>query len=299
MNPDTREQASARIDRVIARLQRAIVEGGELPDLAELAGIAHLSSFHFHRVYRALTGETIGRTVARLRLVRALQLLADADLAVTDVALSIGYETSQAFARAFRDAFGISATQMRRQPAHVARELGRLSRPPVPAAGERAPLRIDVVSIEPFEVVALRTTGAYADLDQAFGRLFNWAAEAGIVDKMTDLYGIPRHDHRDTPAAELVFDCALKFSAAVAPIAPMRSLQICGGDHARIRHVGSFLALEDTTDRVLAEWLPGSGRQLRDLPIHYAYLDDPENVPEAMLRTDIYVPLQSLEESGA
>lgn len=48
------------IDRVIAHLQACLRAGDPLPDLEALAAIAHQSPFHFHRLYRALTGETPG-----------------------------------------------------------------------------------------------------------------------------------------------------------------------------------------------------------------------------------------------
>ena len=75
-----------RLDRVIACLQQAVDTGGPLPDLEALAAIAHYSPFHFHRVYRALTGETVGRTVQRLRVVKALQRLAHSAASVTEIA---------------------------------------------------------------------------------------------------------------------------------------------------------------------------------------------------------------------
>ena len=64
-----------------------------------------------------------------------------------------------------------------------------------------------------------------------------------------------------------------------------------GGRMARLRHVGSYALLEDATDQLLRDWLPGSDHALRDAPLHYHFLDDPEEVPEAILRADIYVPL--------
>jgi AraC family transcriptional regulator len=64
-----------------------------------------------------------------------------------------------------------------------------------------------------------------------------------------------------------------------------------GGMHARVRHVGSYDRLEDVVDQVLADWLPGSGHALRDAPIRFEFLDDPEAVPEALLRADVLVPL--------
>ncbi|HLM52141.1 MAG TPA: AraC family transcriptional regulator, partial [Pseudoxanthomonas sp.] len=104
------------IDRALAHLSRALTHGDEVPDLAELARVAHFSPFHFHRVYRALTGETVGRSVARLRLLRALRELGvgawSADLA--RVAPQAGYATPQALSPAFRETFDDTRSALRR-----------------------------------------------------------------------------------------------------------------------------------------------------------------------------------------
>ncbi|AMJ56024.1 MULTISPECIES: GyrI-like domain-containing protein [Stenotrophomonas] len=280
-----------RLDRVISCLQQSIDAGGPLPDLDALAAIAHYSPFHFHRVYRALTGETIGRTVQRLRVVKALQRLAHSNASVTEIALLAGYDTPQALARVLRDTVDASASQLRMDPQRMANSIEQLSRP-LPLAEETAPLSVEVITLEPFEVVALRAQGAFDDLDAVFGELFGWAAEQGLVEQLQQLIGMPLGDHRELPADELLFDCALVFDAELPAVpAPLQRLVLGGGRMVRLRHVGSYGLLEEATDQLLRDWLPGSGHALRDAPLHYHFLDDPEDVPEAILRADIYVPL--------
>lgn len=280
-----------RLDRVIACLQQSIDVGGPLPDLDALAAIAHYSPFHFHRVYRALTDETIGRTVQRLRLVKALGRLAHSDASVTEIALLAGYDTPQALARVLRETVDASASELRADPQRLAVNIEHLSRP-LPLAEKTAPLSVEVITLEPFEVVALRARGAFDDLDQVFGELFGWATEQGLIEQLQQLIGVPLGDHRELPAEELLFDCALAFDAEL-PVLPasLQRLVLGGGRMARLRHVGSYALLEDATDQLLRDWLPGSGHALRDAPLHYHFLDDPEEVPEAILRADIYVPL--------
>lgn len=284
-----------RVERAVALLADTIARGDEIPGLDQLAAAAAFSPYHFHRVYRALTGETIGRTVARLRLLRALRLLSNPMQAVTDVALASGYETSQAFARAFRDAFGASPSELRAQPARVTAEIARLSQAPTPPPGaDETPLRVEVVSIEPFRVAALRNTGAFDDLDQVYGRLFAWAGERGLLDGLAGLFGMPREDRRDAAPGRYAFDAMLGFDLPFEADAGagIADATLGGGRYARVRHVGSFTGLEAVTDFVLAQWLPASGETLRAAPLYHEYLDDPEEVPEALLRTDIHVPLE-------
>lgn len=294
MKTRTRNDYLRRIDRVVALLQQAVANDAELPELAELGQAAQLSPFHFHRVYRALTGETIGRTVARLRLLRALQLLSDPARAVTDAALAVGYETPQAFARAFRQALDASPSELRAQPARLASELARLSRAPVDEAVPTSPLQVEVLSLEPFALVATRNTGDFADLAVAYEALFGWAAERGLIEHIAGIYGVPQQDPRDTPPAECEFDCALAFSAEATAGDGTVPLTLGGGRWARLRHVGPYAGLEPATDALLAEWLPHSGHALRDEPLFHHYLDDPEQTPEALLRTDVYLPVTAL-----
>ena len=292
MKPDTRNAYARRVDAVLTRLQQAIAAGDDLPGLDELAAVAHLSPFHFHRVWRALTGEPLGCTVARLRLARALQLLGDAGAGIAGVALAVGYDTPQALARAMRERLDASPSELRDDPARRAALLARLGRP-TRTATDPLPLQVEVVSLEPFEVVALRNRGAFADLDQAYGALFEWAAGAGLVESIIGLHGIPWGDHRDLPAETLEFDCAIRLDGerAAEPETPLRRETLAGGLFARLRHVGPYEGLEEAVDGVLADWLPDSGHALRDAPIRYDFLDDPETVPAPLLRADILVPL--------
>jgi AraC family transcriptional regulator len=52
-------------------------------------------------------------------------------------------------------------------------------------------------------------------------------------------------------------------------------------------------------DAVLGAWLADSGHALRDAPIHFDFLDDPEVVPEALLRADVFVPVVAGAGSSA
>lgn len=281
-----------KLDRVIASLQQAVASGGPLPDLDALAAVAHYSPYHFHRVYRAMTGETVGRTVQRLRLLKALQRLSESDASVTEIALLAGYDTPQALARVLRETLDASPTELRSDPALLARHMQQLSRPALAAAERMAPLSVEVMTLEPFEVVALRAQGAFDDLDGSFGELFGWAAEQGLVEHLQQLIGFPLGDHRELPAEELLFDCAVTLDAELPQLpAPLQRLQVAGGTMARLRHVGSYGLLEDATDWLLSQWLPESGHALREAPLHYHFLDDPEHTPEAILRADVYVPL--------
>jgi AraC family transcriptional regulator len=84
----------------------------ELP-LAEIASAAHLSPFHFSRLFKKLTGSTPHAYLGALRIMRAKELLATTDLSITDVGVRVGYASSSHFTKAFRDATGLSPRAFR------------------------------------------------------------------------------------------------------------------------------------------------------------------------------------------
>jgi AraC family transcriptional regulator len=81
--------------------------------LTALAGQAGLSAFHLHRVFSAATGETPKQFTLRLRLARAAAMLLTTGESVLDIALACGFQSHEAFCRAFRRRFGRSPSAYR------------------------------------------------------------------------------------------------------------------------------------------------------------------------------------------
>jgi len=81
--------------------------------LAELAASVNLSPFHFARAFKRSTGLPPHRFQQRLRMESARELLRTTQLSVTDIALRVGYGSSQALARAFRRDAGATPAEFR------------------------------------------------------------------------------------------------------------------------------------------------------------------------------------------
>lgn len=81
--------------------------------LAELADIADLSVFHFARAFKATSGITPHGRLVELRISRGCELLETTDRSITEIALDVGYESSQSFARAFREIMDTSPGKFR------------------------------------------------------------------------------------------------------------------------------------------------------------------------------------------
>ncbi len=102
----------ARINRVIDHIQNNLDVNLNLSDLAE---VANFSQFHFHRIFRAIIGETVTGYTQRVRVEKAATLLINnRSRTITDIALETGFSGSAPFARLFKSSYGMSASEWRR-----------------------------------------------------------------------------------------------------------------------------------------------------------------------------------------
>lgn len=293
MKISSRTEYLQRIDAVVAKLSGSIANEQALPSIAELAQVANLSEFHFMRIYRALAAEPLGATIQRLRLARAVHLLTHTDATITDIAARVGYETSQAFARVFRQLTGLTPSDVRERPDQHRNTLRDALEPRTTAEPVPPVVSVQVIELQPFRVVALRNVGDYADLDQAYGRLFSWLAERDALEAITALWGVPWHDRRDTPAGESVFDCCVAINAAMQPAADVTVTELGGGSYISCTHLGSYSHLDAVHDSLLRDFLSKQELRLREAPMLHHFVNDPEHTPQAMLETLIYVPVAS------
>ncbi|MFL6229028.1 MAG: helix-turn-helix domain-containing protein [Pyrinomonadaceae bacterium] len=107
----------SRVGLVDRRVRRAVElmhahMGRDLP-LEVLASAAYLSSFHFARLFKKVTGASPHAYLAALRIERAKALLATTDLSITEVAQRVGYSSSSHFTKAFRQSTALTPRAFR------------------------------------------------------------------------------------------------------------------------------------------------------------------------------------------
>ena len=162
-----------------------------------LAELAHLSPFHWHRVWHAMYGETLADTVRRLRLQRGSGLLAHTDLAVAEVARRCGYPNAQTFSRAFRDRYGQLPTAYRRSGSHV-----RFDRSAPPdAAADACDRSVRVLDVPAWRLAGVDHRGSYMDIGKAFETAFACMHAAGRIDAGTQFLAVYFDDPFAVPAA--------------------------------------------------------------------------------------------------
>jgi AraC family transcriptional regulator len=251
-------------------------------DLTRLADVACLSRYHFHRIYRAIHGETVADTVRRLRLHRAAVDLIAGSLPVPRVARRAGYESQEAFTRAFKAAYGVPPGRY------------RASFVPVPTTNRSEETtmsyQVTIRKQSPIRVAALAHRGDYSKIGSTFERLAAAAAGEGLVGPHARLFGI-YYDDPKAARGELRADACITVSDDWTPNGRLELREICGGRYAVVLHVGPYAELERPYGWLYGTWLPKSGEEPAHAPVVEEYLNDARTVPPTELKTEICLPL--------
>lgn len=253
-------------------------------DMDKLAGIACMSSYHWHRIYHAMFGETLAATVKRLRLHRAAGDMVRTDLSVGEIAKRSGYPNVQSFNRIFKSVYGMPPGQYRKEGSHKAFE-------PSPNGKTAAMFDVTLRKIEPIQLLGVPHTGSYMQIGKAFETLFGTLYARGLAKPTMRMIGVYLDDPDIVPPEKLRSIACVTTDGEVVATAPFEARMLDGGEYAVLRHKGPYADMHKAYQWLYAEWLPASGRQLRDSVMFEEYLNNPREVPPTELLTDIYMAL--------
>lgn len=292
----------------------------EALDLDSLASPACMAPLHFHRVFRGLIGETPIQMHRRLRLERAACRLAEGEESVLRVALEAGYETHEAFTRAFRVAYGRSPTEQRmlarasgnnkaacepgmRKPSHrlqaacgvhvdIAAVLALINLTNLLVHNGALAMDVQLETRPEIRVATLAHSGPYNTISAAFERLGAIAGPAGLFAfPDAQMIAIYYDDPESTPAETLRSAAGVTVNSNTPLPHPLTEVRLPAGRWARLMHRGSYAGLGDAWQRLLGQWLPNSGLRLGVGECYELYLNHPGNAREEDLKTWLYAPI--------
>ncbi|WP_028588131.1 AraC family transcriptional regulator [Desulfocurvus vexinensis] len=284
MNDELRETYAERLNRVLDHLERHLDDD---PSLEELAGVACFSPYHFHRIFTGMVGESLGAHLRRLRLQRAGHRLQFTALPVTRVALDAGYESLEAFSRAFRAQFGMAPSRWRE-----AARAGATATPGTAARHKGEPtMDVNVKTLPETTVAYVRHTGPYMGCGAAWERLCAWAGPRGLLGPQARFLGLSHDDPESTPPERVRYDACIAVAPQTRPEGDVGVKTVGGGQYAVVLHQGPYETMHATYAHVCGVWGPGSGREFSPQPSVEIYLRDPAITPPQELLTEIWVPL--------
>lgn len=300
--------------RRMHRVQRHIDAHLDQPlELADLAAVANFSPYHFHRLFSAWMGETLGAYLRRRRLeVAALRLLAQPRTPLLQIALMVGFGSNEAFAHAFKARFGCSATAWRRQQRQARdeqlRKLDQAFRNPDQMPGPEGvddagfstrtadtPMNVIVTTRPAVRLAYLRHVGPYGAGVAAFWqREFTpFLARHGLYGR--SVYGISHDDPAICAPEKCRYDLGVEIDDAVPAPADAHIGSIPAGTYAAMAFKGTPDTMGAAWQALMRDWLPASGWQLDGGPTFEHYRpDDVFDDATGTFSCEIVIPLVPL-----
>ena len=291
---DSRSEYAARMHRVLEYIDRGLDQQLELDSLAR---VANFSPFHFHRLFTAWFGETLGEYVRRRRLeVAAQRLIAQPRLPILQVALSVGFASTEAFARAFKTRFAATPTAWRGAQVSNRDQLkSKADQARPPASANHGSMKVTIVDRQPTSVAYLRYIGPYGKPLSDF-----WMKTVAPWMETNGLYGQPRYgiSHDDpgiTAPGKLRYDAAVGVPKHFAGAGDHQMSVLPGGKYAVGKFKGTDMQVGEAWAWLLRDWLPDSGMQLDSRPFfeHYA-MDATYDGETGEFECEICVPVTPL-----
>jgi AraC family transcriptional regulator len=304
-----------RVQQVFAYAAGHLDEDVSLQTLAAQAG---LSAFHLHRVFSAAAGETPKQFTLRLRLGRAAAMLLTTGDSVLEVALSCGFQSHEAFCRAFRKRFGMSPSAYRERGfaggidraeagdhAGIVRDLGPCIRL-FHTQQDRRPLKNDMpysitkkeIPAQPVIVVKrrIKPSEVATTLAEVLGHVFQHAQQKGIA-----LAGPPFTRYLEWGPGMWTIEAGMPVTAKVCHTpsdTDVRPDALPGGLVATTTHTGTYDKLNEA-HAAIQQWIEAEGLTARGAPWE-SYTTDPADYPDPEdWKTEIFWPVAAPQKERA
>ncbi len=274
--------------------------------LQQMADRVFLSPFHFLRIFKTETGETPKEYLTRLRLEAAVQMVrVDLDKSVYEVAMDCGFSSQSVFARAFRQRYGVSATEFRKLPFSEVAKLAvwepsiqkvfqaHLDMKLEAREGKRFFDSIQLKRIEPFTVVYLPTSMVSEEhLGDEFQKLLSRAASYDIPVEADEWFGVMYDFPLHTPLKKCRYKVCLPVSDKTVIPPKLFSMKIDGGKYATFPLKGDIETMIQWVIVFFNRWIPKKHYQ-RSKPYlmeRFTAIPDPKTY-RARIR-EIFIPIK-------
>jgi AraC family transcriptional regulator len=300
-----RPEYDKRVNRVIDHIHGHL---GEELSLGELADVAAFSPYHFHRVFKAITGETLFGFIQRVRIERAATaLVLRSRRSVLETALDHGFSSPAAFARAFRARFGMSATEWRaggaerwrrRKLGQQVRKAGkartRARRNTPRRRTEEGAMHVVVRALPAFHVAYMRYVGPFGPhgIPELWTRLRQWMERRDLLDAEISL-GVAHDDPDVTDPEKCRYDACVVVPADFTPDRWVNVTDLAGGKYAVSGFTGTAHDIRAAWDALYRSWLPDSGYEPDDRPCMELYRRDRMvDAKAGVFRCELCVPIR-------
>jgi AraC family transcriptional regulator len=309
---ESREHPADYIERVNRAIDHIVGNLAAPLRLEDVSVAACFSPFHFHRIFKALLGETLNQFVKRLRLERSLQQMSHAPRrSLTNVALDCGFSSLAEFSRSFKQHYGVAprAFDLKRfrdaKRAEFERVLSSLrianaaemildgsSRlTSLPPGQNLDGFTVTLRELPARTVAYIRVFDPYREgvAQAACERLLSWALKRGLADGQWLGY------MWEEPEIVALADCRYDVALVVDALTPAGEIGRYDFPPMRVAEVvlrGDILLETRALDWLYKTWLPHSGFVPDDQPAFEAWIGRPFAHGNAHFELAVQLPVK-------
>lgn len=283
LHPLYEKNVNTVIDYIQAHLDEKL-------NLDKLARIACFSPYHFHRIFKAVSGETLSSYIKRLRLEKALRLLRNHNnLNLTKMALELGFSSGANFSRDFSSYYGFPPREALQKDNWAKRPLQKVNLPQLSLE--------KIVFLPRKTIIYKRINQGYKPrlIQEAFRNISSFAlSQRQISEENSQLIGIGYDDPDFTEAAKCRYDAALSVPAdyKLPPRAEFNQKEIKGGHYAVFLHEGPGESFHTAWDAVFQNWLIRSHWLVEHKPHLEVYL--PPSAKPGIFKAELCLPVRKI-----
>ncbi len=274
-----------RINEVLYRIHSDL---SAALDIGRLAQEACYSPYHFQRIFKQITGESVHDYIRRCRLEWAANLLVyNRSMAIVDVAAECGFHSNAAFNHAFRSSFGCSPTHWRREGYQERSRLLKSAwsesllnphrqyyRDTLDGKNPSVPRQVEIKRLQSQPVAYMRHVGYDQRIREVWAHLLEWGAVHGMDVENGQMIGLHHSNPDLVPFDQCRYVACLTLPEPIYPSDGVGVMTIPGGLHACCRAEGMFGDLLYLMRDLYMHWLPASDYQARSIPPHALYRDN-------------------------
>jgi len=234
---------------------------------SQIAKEAGLSQWHFQRIFKALTNETLKTYIRSRRLANSLDKLLTTDLRIIDIAVSSGYESQESFTRAFKAAFNMTPNEYRKLgDRNLFLKKLEFDSEYLKHINQKISLNPEIYIQRPMRLVGLKT--CFYSIDSEKNNIGEklpalWAA---FLERMNEIenvdagtcYGVVRQIKADTD--QLEYYAAVEVNKIKLLPKNMVSIDIPLSNYAKFTHRGEVKYVDNTVNYIYSSWLLKSGK---------------------------------------
>lgn len=276
------------LQKAIDFIEEHLVETITIEDIAKQA---NLSSFHFQRTFMILTDLSVGEYLRRRRLTLAAQELSSTNCKVIDMASKYGYDTPEAFSKAFRKQHGLTPSEARKGNASLQSYNRLIIQVSLKGAD---PMKYKIIDKEAFQVIGVKENIVCStkDTDATIPKLWGKVAQDGTLDSLAKLNNGPVEgilgmtDNYREKDDMLDYWIATAYNGDDVPDGLFK-LKIPASKWVVFEVSGPIPeAIPDTWKKIYSEWFPSNGYQPASIPSLEVYIGEYPN-PSC----EIWVPI--------